>query len=78
MILLSTHESGYIRAWHNSIKNHPLATKAYRNPQAPEVNYYYVGLTFYLFQVFPNPMREFIFTDVTPSDANNGLILVFR
>jgi hypothetical protein len=51
---------------------------AYRNTQAPEANDYYVGLTFYLFQVFPNPMREFIFTDITPSDANNGLILVFR
>ena len=51
---------------------------AYRNTQAPEENDYYVGLTFYLFQVFPNPLREFIFTDITRSDANIGLILVFR
>jgi len=51
---------------------------AYRNTQAPEANDYYVGLTFYLFQVFPNPLREFIFTDIIRSDANNGLILVFR
>jgi transposase InsO family protein len=28
--------------------------------------------------VFPNPLREFIFTHITRSDANNGLILVFR
>ena len=51
---------------------------AYLNTQAPEANDYYVGLTFYLFQVFPNPLREFIFTYITRSDANNGLILVFR
>ena len=50
----------------------------YRNTQAPEENDYYVGLIFYLFQVFPNPLREFIFTDITRRDANNGLILVFR
>jgi hypothetical protein len=37
-----------------------------------------VGLTLYLFQVFPNPFREFIFADVTRSYANDRLILVLR
>ena len=51
---------------------------AYRNPQAPEENDYYVGLTFYLFQVLPNPLREFFFTDIIRRNPYDRLILVFR
>ena len=62
----------------NLASQYLLIKYAYWNPHPLDVKDYYVGLTFNLFQIFPNPLREFIFNDITRSNPYDRLILVCR
>ena len=62
----------------NGDLNDWVLIKPYGKPRVADVKNYYVGLTFYLFQVLPNPLREFFFTDIIRRNPYDRLILVFR